>query len=212
MSARGVVKTISISGPDGCGKSTLIESLKIQYEKNGRVVEVLRSRPIGFPILSTLKYGSRATKMAASQNHKFKKSGTAFSSFMRFSYYYMDYLFGSLLIWIKVRLGVIIIFDRYYFDYICDQNRFSLLVKPSIARALYRLIHKPEKNIYLRADFSDVMKNRNEQTETQFLQCAAKYEALFQLYARAHPGKYTVIDGLNQDTLKNVEQFIERKV
>ena len=162
-------KVISVSGLDGSGKSTLISEIQSFYSSNGENVLVIRSRPLGFPILSSIKYGKRRAEFkAANKKHFNKESNGVIVSYLKFFYYYSDYLFGSLWLYIKKRhSNSIIIFDRYYFDYICDQERFSLSVNKLIINKLMRFIFIPDVNIFLDAKKDQIYENRIEQSAEQ---------------------------------------------
>ena len=88
--------TITFSGVDGAGKSTILYDLKnILEEKYRKNVIVLRHRPSIFPILSAYTKGKEtAEKEAAESLPRQGKNKSKISSFIRFSYYYLDYILG----------------------------------------------------------------------------------------------------------------------
>lgn len=50
------------------------------------------------------------------------------SSFIRFFYYLLDYIIGQWFIYFKYTIkGNIIVYDRYYFDFINDANVLTLI-------------------------------------------------------------------------------------
>ena len=206
------MKVISISGPDGSGKSTLLNEIKQHYFKKNVKVTIKRSRPIGFPIVSTLKYGKKAEQRAASENHKHKSPKNPFLSIIVFSYYYIDYLVGTFFLNAQkiFKSDGVIIFDRYYFDYVCNIERFSLNVNTDLISFLYIFIYKPDKNIFLECSADDILMKRDELTKTQINQINFKFNELFSKFSGKN-NQYKVISGLKKDTLNNAINFLEDK-
>ena len=194
---------ISITGPDGSGKSTLIDSL-VKHFVNRKVV-VLRSRPIGFPILSVLKHGGSATSKASVQSHINKSpSKYIILNYLKFFYYFFDYFFGSLKLWYLTRKGYIVIFDRYYFDYVCDQSRFSLSVSVPLVCQLYNFIYRPKINIFLEASGHDIWKKKREQSIEHINFTNESYKQYFEKMNKGYGERYLVVPGLTNETYQKV--------
>ena len=50
-----------------------------------------------------------------------------FSSLLRFAYYFTDYLLGQFYIYLNYTLrGTVVLYDRYYFDFILDSRRSNI--------------------------------------------------------------------------------------
>ena len=203
-------KTISISGVDGSGKSTLIDAISEHLTAQGYNVKVIRSRPLGFPILSSLKHGrKKAEAVAARTRHSNKIIHNQITSLFKFTYYYLDYLLGSLWLHYSRRYTRnIIIFDRYYFDYICDQSRFSLNVNILIVNFLAKFIHIPDINVYLQASKEKIYQNRDEQTPTQILDASRMYENLFSVGSETYGMLFFIVDGLSSETTSKVIKIL----
>ena len=190
---------ISITGPDGSGKSTLIDAL-VKHFVNRKVI-ILRSRPIGFPILSVLKHGGSATYKASVQSHiKKRPSKYVIINYLKFLYYFLDYFFGSLKLWYLKRKGYVVIFDRYYFDYVCDQSRFSISVSVPLVRHLYNFIYRPKINIFLEASGRDIWKRKREQSIEHINLINENYKQYFKNMNRDYGERYLVIQGLTKET------------
>lgn len=200
-------KVISISGVDGVGKSTLIKCLVKDFEQRGMNVKVLRSRPCGFPILSSIKYGKKeAEAIASSQLHFEKKQQNKLISYLKFIYYLIDYLLGNFLLFSKFTSNNnVIIFDRYYFDYICDQSRFSIYVNPVFSKFFLKMIFIPDCNFYLYSSTELIYLNRREQSENQIILSNKRYINLFRQCKKIFPSKsFHIIEGLQSNTLDEV--------
>ncbi|MEL6651272.1 MAG: hypothetical protein AAFQ87_10760, partial [Bacteroidota bacterium] len=128
-----VQPTITFSGVDGAGKSTILERTKtLLTEKYRREVVVLRQRPSILPILSSYKYGKEAAeKRAATTLPRQGNNQSRISSLIRFAYYLLDYLLGQAYVyWPINRRGKLLLYDRYYFDYIVDSRRANINLGP----------------------------------------------------------------------------------
>lgn len=204
-------KTISINGVDGSGKSTIILTLKQHLNEQGYNVKIKRSRPLNWPILSSLKYGrQKAEIIASTQDHKTKTVTGKYKSFLKFLYYYTDYLLGGIYIHIiLLKPKTVIIFDRYYFDYICDQSRFSLSLNINFVVYASKFIHIPDLNIYLRAPENKIFKHRVEQTSQQIRNASNLYQELFTIGKEKYGSEFFIVEGLLPETNSIVKQIID---
>ena len=204
-------KTISISGVDGSGKSTIILALKQHLKEQGYNVKIKRSRPLSWPILSSLKHGrKKAELLASTQDHKTKTIQGNYKSILKFLYYYTDYLLGSIYIYITLlKPKTVIIFDRYYFDYICDQSRFSLSVNKKFVAYAAKFIHIPDLNIYLRASENDIYKHRLEQTPQQIKYASIHYQELFRIGKEKYGSEFFIVDGLKPETTSIIKRIVD---
>ncbi|MBL4704830.1 MAG: hypothetical protein JKY54_09930 [Flavobacteriales bacterium] len=202
---RGFICTLS--GVDGAGKTTIIESLsgrlKLKFRKE---VVLLRHRPGILPILSSFKYGQKEAEKMASVN--IPRQGTnhnVISSLIRFGYYYLDYLIGQFYVNFKYTWrGKIVLYDRYYFDFINDAERSNIRLSHSFRKSLYAFLFKPRINFFLHAS-PEVIRSRKKELSTLDISTLNKrYFALFKEYAQKYNGKYILIENINK------EQTIQR--
>lgn len=178
---RGFV--ITFSGVDGSGKSTVIENFKRQIRTiHRREVVLLRHRPRVLPILSAIKFGGVKNAERKAGDTK-PRQGTPYlglSSILRFGYYFTDYLLGQVYVYFKYILkGKIVLYDRYYFDFIVDAKRSNIQFPQSISRRLYFLIHKPRYNFLLWANPQDVYRRKPEVEPDQIALLNDDYKKLF---------------------------------
>ncbi|MEM6342338.1 MAG: hypothetical protein AAF927_00610 [Bacteroidota bacterium] len=182
--------TITFSGVDGAGKSTIIEKTKeLLTEKYRREVVVLRQRPSILPILSSIKYGKEgAEKRAATTLPRQGTNKSRVSSVIRFVYYLMDYLLGQAYVyWTVNRRGKLLLYDRYYFDYIVDSRRANINLGPKITAPFYRLIRKHEINILLYADPKVILARKQELTEADISSLTQSFLNLFETLQAKSP-------------------------
>jgi thymidylate kinase len=180
LRAKGMMLTFS--GVDGAGKSTILgEMRELLQQKYRRKVVVLRHRPGLLPILSAWKYGKEAAeKKIVSSLPRKGNNRSSLSSLFRFGYYYADYLLGQFLIYTKYTLrGYVVLYDRYYFDFIVDGKRSNILLRPSFIRQLYRFVYKPQLNLFLYAAPEVILKRKQELTAGDITQLTEHYKTLF---------------------------------
>ena len=104
---------VALIGPDGCGKSTILESLERKLGKASLTTKHEHLRPNWLPSLSALRGKSKQQPEEwgrADRPHAAPQVGEL-SSCVRWAYYALDYSFGF---WVKIRRqeADIILFDR----------------------------------------------------------------------------------------------------
>lgn len=205
---------ITISGVDGVGKTSVIKRVHEQISSvYRRDTVLLRHRPKVLPILSSLKYGS---VKKAEENATEKAPGDAsdrswISSAARFAYYYMDYLLGSAYVYLRyVARGKIVIYDRYYFDFINHPERSNLKVNRRLAKSLYRLIQKPRLNILLHATSEEILSRKQELDGASIKRLNSGYKALFKEFSQKYPRSNYVLqknDDIETTTNNILKEF-----
>ncbi|WP_216688920.1 nucleoside/nucleotide kinase family protein [Hymenobacter siberiensis] len=208
---------ITFSGVDGAGKSTVIEHVKERLEKKWRKrVVVIRHRPSVLPIISAWKYGKQGAEARSVQN--LPRQGQNYglgSSLARFAYYYVDYVFGQAVIWLRhTRRGHVVLYDRYYFDFINDGRRSNIDLPVRLTQALYALVNKPRLNFFLYADPQEILRRKQELSASTITQLTQQYKILFgQLGARYRDSRYVPIENQDLDTtLALIGQYIQQEI
>ncbi len=208
--------TITFSGVDGAGKSTILHSVKeLLAHKYRRKVVVLRHRPGLLPILSAWRYGkAKAEQRAASRLPRQGDNGSVFASLLRFLYYFMDYFIGQWYVWLRYTArGYVVLYDRYYFDFIADERRSNLNLGPLgfLPRWLYRLVFEPELNFFLYADAAIIYHRKKELPPQAIEALSRRYRSLFDELGRRDKGRYVSIENLHIDqTLKTIfEHYVD---
>ncbi len=192
---------ISFSGVDGAGKSTIIENTKQELEKKlRRRVVVLRHRPSFLPILSAWTKGrKRAEKDATESLPRQGKNTSAMSSALRFLYYYTDYFFGQFIVnLIYKRRGFIVLYDRYFFDFIIDGKRSNIQLPEGILKRAYRLLFQPDFNFFLYADANLILERKQELSKDVINELTQRYIDLFKgLGSRKRSAKYISVENVD---------------
>lgn len=186
---------ITFSGVDGAGKSTIIENIKHSVEKKMRKkVIVLRHRPSILPILSAWTHGKKEAELkAATTLPRQGKNKSSISSFIRFGYYYTDYVFGQFYVYAKYVLqGYVVIYDRYYFDFINDSKRSNINLPKAFTTWWYRFLIKPKFNFFLYASAEEILARKKELDAPTITLLTTQYLNLFKkLSSKYTSSKYT---------------------
>lgn len=212
LTNKGII--ITVSGVDGAGKSTFINGLKSELsEKFRHKVVVLRHRPSILPILSVYKYGKeKAHERATAMMPRTGGNKNKLTSLLRFGYYYLDYLFGQFYIHLRyVRRGYLVIFDRYYFDFISDPKRSNLAISPLLPKTLYRFVMNPDINVLLYADPLMILQRKKELSREDIVELTQSYLNLFKDYSnRYNSSKFVAIE--NIDLAKSLSRTIQEYI
>lgn len=208
FSAKGFI--ITFSGVDGAGKSTIISEVSELIEKRyRRPVKVLRHRPSLLPILSVWKKGKKkAHQDTVNALPRQGNNKSYFSSFLRFGYYYADYMFGQFIIYLKyVMRGKIVLYDRYYFDFIADARRSNIYLPKTITESGYHLLMKPKFNFFLYATPEKILSRKKELPYQSICELTTQYSQLFfKLQKQNSKEKYVAIE--NNDIDKTLETIM----
>ncbi len=195
---------LTFSGVDGAGKSTVIENIAYRIEKQFRKpVVIIRHRPSVLPILSVWSKGKEKAHLDTISNLPRQGKNSSFiSSLLRFTYYYCDYLFGQFVIYFKhISRGHVVIYDRYYFDFINDSKRSNIVLPKSISRFGYHLLLKPKYNFFLFADADIILNRKKELSKETIEHLTNDYTKLFQsLQSKTRSTVYMPINNIDLET------------
>jgi thymidylate kinase len=161
---------ISVQGADGTGKSTFIEGLvkAIAYYNvsEGSKSHVYHHRPTILPNLGAVgeKTGVMKEDKDFTNPHRAKPAGF-FSSFVRMTYYWLDYLIG---VPIKLRKDVqfdrFTIYDRYIYDFLIDPHRARINLPYWLRKVFTRLVPQPRIVFILLTDAEIIYARKQELT------------------------------------------------
>ena len=194
---------VTFSGVDGAGKSTVISEVSELIEKRyRRPVKVLRHRPSLLPILSVYTKGSeKAQQDVLNSLPRQGKNKSSISSLLRFAYYYTDYILGQFIIYLKYVLrGKIVLYDRYYFDFIADSRRSNIELPKAVTETGYHLLMKPKFNFFLYAAPEEILSRKKELSYHSICNLTEEYSQLFsRLDKQNQSSKYLSIENNDLD-------------
>jgi thymidylate kinase len=107
---------------------------------------------------------------------------------------------GQFVIYFKYILtGKIVIYDRYYFDFINDGKRSNIVLPKFITSAGYTFLLKPKFNFFLYADANIILNRKKELTKATIEELTSEYKGLFQ--SLKTKSKSTVYETINNEDL-----------
>lgn len=159
---------IVVEGTDGSGKSFIINSITPILNgafHNGVVYNHLRPNVIPdiAELMGKRKKAEKDKVTVVSDPHAGKQSGFI-GSFIRWSYYMIDYTFGYLkTVWPAIHTkSKVFIFDRYYYEYYFDQKRSHTSLPKWILRIGEWLLPKPDLVLCLGGDPQKIYERKPE--------------------------------------------------
>lgn len=161
---------LAVEAPDGTGKTTfinrLVDELRFYYISDRERFSIHHFRPSLLPNLGAA--GEKAGVMKQDKNftvpHRAKSVGF-FSSLIRMTYYWLDYVIGvPYFLRKEVQYARYTIFDRYIYDFIIDPRR-SRINLPDWLRGMFaKLVLQPQVVFVLEANPRTIYGRKQELT------------------------------------------------
>lgn len=159
---------IAVEAPDGTGKTTFINGLVTELRKyyvsdEGRFC-IHHFRPLFLPNLGAVgeKAGVMKQDTDFTKPHRAKPAGKL-SSFIRMTYYWIDYFFGiPCLLRKEVKAEKYTIFDRYIFDFVVDPKRARINLPYWIRKLFAKMVIQPQIVFVLNTEPEVIYKRKQE--------------------------------------------------
>jgi thymidylate kinase len=166
---------IAILGPDGSGKSTVIQAVRERVEYYfGETVD-RHWRPHFLRDIGVLLGKRAATNAPVSDPHGHTPHSVAVSA-ARFFYYWLDYWLGwPLRVWQPKEKNHLVIFDRYAQDMWCDPRRYRLNLPPVLMKVFCRGVPQPDITFVLLADAQVIHQRKGEVTLPALREMLTRY-------------------------------------
>ncbi len=174
--------TLAVIGTDGTGKSTLLEALHEVLDPAFRASEntTFKLRAAALPTLDQLLHFGKRTHTTEDFNrpHRAAPSGPI-GSMLRAAWYALDARLGW---WLKVtprrRRHCLIVFDRYFDDFLVDPLRARIRPNAWTTRFFAKLVPRPDRVMVCTAPLEVVRARKQEISEAQTDQQLRGYERL----------------------------------
>ncbi len=206
---RGTGFSVGFTGPDGSGKTTVIDLMIEQLGDVFRKAHVyFHFRPALFGNLGEVAHSAGIKKEVDrnySDPHRGGKTGML-SSIARLGYYSVDYIVGYFAkIKPVIRITRLAIFDRYFTDIICDSCRSRIYLPPKFLNVWRKLfIPSLNYNILLTADSETILQRKQELDSKGIETINAKIN-----YLAGKKGYYKILnDGTPQEAVAKILRII----
>jgi len=181
---------ISVQGADGTGKSTFIEGLvkaiAYYYVSEDSKSHVYHHRPTILPNLGAVgeKTGVMIEDKDFTNPHRAKPAGF-FSSFIRMTYYWLDYVIG---VPVKLRKDVqfdkFTIYDRYIYDFLIDPRRARINLPYWLRKIFTQLVLEPRIVFILLTDAEIIYARKQELTIEEIKRQISEFTKLSKSHKR----------------------------
>ena len=141
ITRRGMGQLISFSGPDGSGKSSIMEFVLEFFKLSGITGQNSAHHflPAGIPPLHRLFKVNKKLSMQDYTKPYSEKSVGSVQSLVRFVYYALAFFIAKKkYIEVQKRRNEVVVFDRYYPDIIADPSRARLSINRKVISTIFK--------------------------------------------------------------------------
>lgn len=180
-------------GPDGAGKSTVINAIEKQLSQDNIDYSYHYLVPGYMP-----RYRNVNNRSPVTNPHEKSKHGY-FKSIVKLMYWYLEYNLGisKLNKTYKIRL-----FDRYFYDILVDPARYCYGASPIFAKLVARLIPRPQLLIIVDAPTDVIQQRKQEVTWEETDRQRKEYLSLKNKYCRTLIIDTTLDINVNAEIIK----------
>jgi len=160
---------ISFLGPDGSGKSTIIEELKTRE---------LPFRRVDYFHLKPRLFGAKGDGKPVVDPHA-KEAYKGLLSYLKLFHFMIDYIIGFFVKVLPLKMrSSLVIFDRYYDDILVDPKRFRYGGNLGFAKFMRHFIPKPNLYFILTSNAEVIYERKQEVSFEELERQIEVYESL----------------------------------
>ena len=178
ISLRGLF--LSISGPDGSGKTTVIDQVISQFNRvYGKAnIHYAHFRPTVLPRIAEVAKKARALDQVDEdydRPHRANPSGLG-GSLLRLGYYGLDFLFGYFRsVRPILQRREVMLFDRYFYDMIADSFRSRISLPMRLLRMVGCVLPLPHYAFFIEVDPKEIHRRKQELTRERIVELNDRY-------------------------------------
>jgi thymidylate kinase len=151
---------IALFGPDGSGKSAVADLVEKRCEAAGVKIFRMHWRPGLLPYRSNT--ANKNSKNCFNDPH-IARLRRGPSAWLVFLYVVIDFVLGYFfLIRPKLKKGIAVVYERYYYDILIDQKRYGLSIPASVRWGMAWLMPVPD-TIFLLDAPAEVLHSRKQE-------------------------------------------------
>lgn len=137
--------SVAFLSPDGGGKSTVIERIKDTCSGSFCGIEYIYTRPHLLKNPGAFNPVNPHDEGTGNPDPHGKKLHSPLKSWVRFIYYIFDYILGTLFkIYPMKVMKKLVVYDRYYYDYLVDLQRYQYNLPNWAPRIFRHIIPTPD--------------------------------------------------------------------
>jgi hypothetical protein len=178
---------ISFSGPDGVGKSTLVDTLNnILFElgiTDKTVPDHLLSENV--PALHKSIFAKKSRLKQKYDKPYSVKPVSYFESFLRSCYYIVIFIYDGFLIFNRKRKNNLVIYDRYIMDFSVDTRRMRIKMPDILSKLILKLLKFDDFNVLITAEADQILERKDELNREQLDYLLARYDNLSNMCKRS---------------------------
>jgi thymidylate kinase len=161
---------VAVLGPDGAGKSTLIQALEANLTGAFRRTRSFHLRPMVIE--------GKGTNVPVTHPHG-QPLLPWWRSVLKIPYYIFDYGFGYLSkVWPGLARSTLVLFDRYYEDMLIDPRRYRYGASMTLVRLARKFVPKPDLLLILSVDEEAVLVRKREVSDDELKRQCSAYRQL----------------------------------
>lgn len=202
-------RVLAFYGPDGAGKSSLINGVKdsswvrVLYDE----ITICHTRPAIIPSISTLLKGVRGQEIKPRPQRSIDNLPT-WKCYLLFFYYCVDYfLFKAKTLLPLKRKKELFIFDRYFLDFVYQQTFMNL--PSALVLFVHKFIATQTIEIFVEGDPEIIESRKNELTADQIKSQIETFKN--SVGGLAADGSIRFLDNTGitlQANIENIEKFV----
>lgn len=158
--------SVAFVGNDGCGKSTIIESVKKKLPEMSIMAnnKYFYWRPYVLPEINKILPTKKRQHRPIEENELVLNKATFNKkiSRLKFIYYCFDYILGGIVNRSKISRAGIHIYDRHFDDLIVYPERFGMTVSPSFVKFFRMFIPQPDIVFFLHSSMEVIKQRKHE--------------------------------------------------
>lgn len=157
---------VVVVGPDGCGKSTVVDRITMQFERGFRKSWRFHWRPGLLPRPIGAESRNPASEVGSAPARQSRYRG--WRSWIRLVYYLCDFIIGY---WAVVHLRkaktTLVLGERYFADVVVNPARYGFSQSVSSLKVVSKLVPKPDITILLSNDPAVIHSRKAELDESE---------------------------------------------
>lgn len=168
---------VAVFGPDGSGKSTIYKTLQQICERNHIKLDNQHWRPGFLPYKRKIWDVNRNESFTKPHSKSLRNS---LISIIILIYIYFDFILGYYFILKpKLKKGINIYYERYFYDLLIDPQRYRLSLPRNFLQMLASIVIKPDIIILLEAPSNIIYARKQELTKEEIDRQRTKLDFVF---------------------------------